>query len=87
MGVPGDRIGIIAPPARLSRTEGVPTRTCPVSNLTIANIFLFFAILCMTLSFSAGLLLYFVYSIAATAMAGAVRYQQLPEKTRRARRH
>jgi membrane protein insertase Oxa1/YidC/SpoIIIJ len=58
-----------------------------MSNLTIANIFLFFAILCMTLSFSAGLLLYFVYSIAATAMAGAVRYQQLPEKTRRERRH
>ena len=55
-----------------------------MSNLTIANIFLFFAILCMTLSFSAGLLLYFVYSIGATAMAGAVRYQQLPhkEKTR-----
>jgi membrane protein insertase Oxa1/YidC/SpoIIIJ len=53
-----------------------------MSNLTIANIFLFFAILCMTLSFSAGLLLYFVYSIGATAMAGAVRYQQLPDKQR-----
>jgi membrane protein insertase Oxa1/YidC/SpoIIIJ len=58
-----------------------------MSNLTIANVFLFFAILCMTLSFSAGLVLYFVYSIAATAMAGAVRYQQLPKKTRGARRH
>jgi len=53
-----------------------------MSNLTIANIFLFFALLCMTLSFSAGLMLYFVYSIGATAMAGAVRYQQLPEKQR-----
>jgi hypothetical protein len=53
-----------------------------MSNLTIANVFLFFAILCMTLSFSAGLMLYFVYSIGATAMAGAVRYQQLPEKQR-----
>jgi hypothetical protein len=51
-----------------------------MSNLTIANIFLFFAILCMTLSFSAGLMLYFVYSIGATAMAGAVRHQQLPPK-------
>jgi hypothetical protein len=56
-----------------------------MSNLTIANIFLFFAILCMTLSFAEGLMLYFVYSIVATAMAGAVRYQQLPEKTRRPR--
>lgn len=53
-----------------------------MSNLTIANIFLFFAILCMTLSFSAGLMLYFVYSIGATAMAGAVRYQQLPQTQR-----
>jgi hypothetical protein len=57
-----------------------------MSNLTIANIFLFFAILCMTLSFSAGLLLYFVYSIAATAMAGAVRYHQLDHKPPRAPR-
>jgi hypothetical protein len=57
-----------------------------MSNLTIANILLFFAILCMTLSFSAGLLLYFVYSIAATAMAGAVRYQQLDHKRPKARR-
>jgi hypothetical protein len=57
-----------------------------MSNLTIANIFLFFAILCMALSFSAGLLLYFVYSIAATAMAGAVRYEQLPHKPPRVRR-
>jgi hypothetical protein len=58
-----------------------------MSNLTIANIFLFFAILCMTLSFSAGLMLYFIYSIGATAMAGAVRYQQLPDKPRRTRHH
>jgi membrane protein insertase Oxa1/YidC/SpoIIIJ len=58
-----------------------------MSNLTIANIFLFVAILCMALSFSAGLLLYFFYSVGATAMAGAVRYQQLPEKDRRTKRH
>jgi membrane protein insertase Oxa1/YidC/SpoIIIJ len=58
-----------------------------MSNLTIANIFLFFAILCMVLSFSAGLLLYFIYSIGATVMAGIVRYQQLPEKERKVRRH
>jgi hypothetical protein len=49
-----------------------------MSNLTIANIFLFFAILCLTLSFEAGLTLYFVYSIAAVAMAGALRYQLMP---------
>jgi hypothetical protein len=58
-----------------------------MSNLTIANIFLFFAILCMALSFSAGLLLYFIYSIGATAMAGAVRYHQLPQKPRKPRTH
>jgi len=58
-----------------------------MTNLTIANIFLFVAILCMALSFSAGLFLYFVYSIGATAMAGAVRYQQLPEKRPKAPRH
>ena len=56
-----------------------------MSNLSIANIFLFVAILCMILSFSAGLLLYFVYSIGATAMAGAVRYEQLPPKKPKAR--
>ena len=58
-----------------------------MSNLTIANIFLFFALLCMTLSFSAGLMLYFLYSIGATAMAGAVRHQQLPVKQRTKPRH
>jgi hypothetical protein len=49
-----------------------------MSNLTIANIFLFLAILCMTLSAAAGLTLFFIYSIAATTLAGAVRHQQLP---------
>jgi hypothetical protein len=58
-----------------------------MSNLTIANIFLFFALLCMALSFAAGLLLYFIYSIGATAMAGAVRYQQLPHEPRKTRHH
>ena len=57
-----------------------------MTNLHIANILLFFAILCMTLSFSAGLLLYFIYSIGATAMAGAVRYQQLEHKRPKAPR-
>lgn len=57
-----------------------------MTNLHIANILLFLAILCMTLSFSAGLVLYFIYSIGATAMAGAVRYQQLDHKPPRARR-
>jgi len=54
-----------------------------MSNLTIANIFLFFAILCMTLSFYAGLMLFYVYSIGATAMAGALRHQQLPHDQHR----
>jgi len=56
-----------------------------ISNLTIANIFLFLAILCMVLSAAAALPLYFVYSIGATTLAGAVRYNQLPhdEKTQR----
>jgi hypothetical protein len=58
-----------------------------LSNLTIANIFLFFAILCMVLSAAAALPLYFVYSTAATAMAGAVRYNQLPHDRDKARRH
>lgn len=54
-----------------------------MSNLTIANIFLFVAILCMTLSFASGMMLYFAYSIGATAMAGVVRHQQLPHKPER----
>jgi len=56
-----------------------------ISNLTIANIFLFLAILCMVLSAAAALPLYFVYSIGATFLAGAVRYNQLPDdkKTQR----
>jgi hypothetical protein len=49
-----------------------------MSNLTIANILLFFAISCLALSFSAGLYLYFIYSIAAVAMAAALRYQLMP---------
>jgi hypothetical protein len=49
-----------------------------MTNLTIANIFLFIAILCLTLSAAAGMTLMFVYSMAATTLAGAVRHQQLP---------
>jgi hypothetical protein len=49
-----------------------------LSNLTIANIFVFLAITCMLLSYSAGLMLFFFYSIGATALAGAVRYNQMP---------
>jgi hypothetical protein len=59
-----------------------------MSNLTIANIFLFLAILCMVLSASVGMPLYFLYSIGATTLAGAVRYDQLPDdaKVKRTRR-
>jgi hypothetical protein len=49
-----------------------------MSNLTIANIMLFFAILCLVLSAAAGMVLFFVYSMVATTLAGAVRHQQLP---------
>ena len=51
-----------------------------MTNLTIANIFLFFAILCLTLSAAASAPLMFLYSMGATAMAGAVRHGQLPKK-------
>jgi hypothetical protein len=49
-----------------------------MTNLTIANVMLFFAILCLTLSAAAGMTLFFVYSMGATTLAGAVRHQQLP---------
>lgn len=48
-----------------------------MSNLTIANIMLFFAILCLTLSAAAGLTLFFIYSIAAVGMAAALRHSQM----------
>jgi hypothetical protein len=58
-----------------------------ISNLTIANIFLFLAILCMVLSAVAALPLYFVYSVGATTLAGAVRYNQLPHDDKKPQRH
>jgi hypothetical protein len=51
-----------------------------MTNLTIANIYLFFAILCLTLSVMAMAPVFFFYSFMATAMAGAVRHGQLPKK-------
>jgi hypothetical protein len=48
---------------------------------------LFLAILCMVLSLSAGLLLYFFYSIGATAMAGAIRYNQMPHDAQKRHQH
>ncbi|MBO0844266.1 MAG: hypothetical protein J2P22_02480 [Nocardioides sp.] len=53
-----------------------------LSNLAIANIFLFFAILCMVLSFAAAMPLFFAYSVGATTLAGAVRYHELPHDRR-----
>ena len=50
------------------------------TNLTIANIFVFLSILCLALSASAGLMLYFLYSVPAVAMAGALRHQQLEQQ-------
>ncbi len=49
-----------------------------ISNLTIANIMLFFAILCLALSAEARAPLFFVYSMVAVTLAGALRHQQLP---------
>ncbi len=51
-----------------------------MTNLTIANIYLFFAILCLALSAMAMAPVFFLYSFGATAMAGAVRHGQLPKK-------
>jgi hypothetical protein len=51
-----------------------------VSNLKIANFFLFVTILLMALCAKEGLVLYFIYAMAATAMAGAVRWYQLPHE-------
>jgi hypothetical protein len=50
------------------------------NNLTIANIFLFCAILCLALSAIVQSPFYFFYSFGATALAGAVRHSQLPQK-------
>jgi hypothetical protein len=57
-----------------------------MSNLTIANIFLFFAILCLAISAEIGWPLYFIYSMVAVALAGAVRHGQLPEHPPRAQK-
>jgi hypothetical protein len=50
----------------------------PMTNLTIANILLAISIICMVVCVSAAMPLMFIYSTVATALAGAVRYQQLP---------
>ena len=41
-----------------------------MTNLTIANIFLFFAILCLALSAMVSRPLYFIYSFGATVAGG-----------------
>jgi hypothetical protein len=50
------------------------------NNLTIANIFLFCAILCMALSAMVHSPFYFIYSFGTVVLAGAVRHSQLPHK-------
>jgi hypothetical protein len=57
-----------------------------MSNLTIVNIMMFFAILCLTLSASEGLPLYFIYSIAAVAMAGTLQHQLSDHKEKATKR-
>jgi len=55
-----------------------------MTNLTIANILLTISVVCMVVTMSAAMPLMFIYSTVATALAGAVRYQELPRhKTRR----
>jgi Mg2+/citrate symporter len=56
-----------------------------MTNLTIANILLTISIICMVICVSGGMPLMFIYSTVATALAGAVRYQQLPDKKPRHR--
>ena len=51
-----------------------------MTNLAIANIFMFLAILCLALSAMVSAPLFFVFSFGATVMAGAVRHGQLPKK-------
>ena len=58
-----------------------------MTNLTIANIFLFFAILCLVLSAQAGMPLYIFYSLIAITLAGAVRHDQMPHKPKPKSRH
>jgi hypothetical protein len=56
-----------------------------MTNLTIANILLAISIACMAVCVAAAMPLMFIYSTAATALAGAVRHQQLPDKKTRRR--
>ena len=58
-----------------------------MSNLTIANIFLFLAILCLALSAELMMPLYFIYSMVAVTLAGAVRYDQMPHEKMAPREH
>lgn len=57
-----------------------------MTNLTIANILLAISILCMVVTMSSGMPVMFIYSTAATALAGAVRHQSMPHDKAR-RRH
>jgi hypothetical protein len=56
-----------------------------MSNLTIVNILLAVALFLLVMTFSEGLLLYFLYSMAAVAMAGTLRHQLLPHKEKSSR--
>jgi hypothetical protein len=57
-----------------------------MSNLTIVNILLSVAIFLLVATFSQGMMLFFVYSIVAVAMAATLRHQLLPDKGKTARR-
>jgi mannose/fructose/N-acetylgalactosamine-specific phosphotransferase system component IID len=52
----------------------------PVTNLTIANILLTLALVCLAISGQIHSPLFFIYSMVAVTLAGAVRHQQLPHR-------
>jgi Mg2+/citrate symporter len=51
-----------------------------VTNLTIANILLTLALVCLAISGQIHSPLFFIYSMVAVTLAGAVRHQQLPHR-------
>ena len=48
-----------------------------MTNVTIANIFLFITILCLAVSAQLGNMVFFVYSFAAIVLAGMKRHTEL----------
>ncbi len=55
-----------------------------MTNVTIANIFLFITILCLAVSAQLGSIMFFFYSFAAIVLAGMMRHTEL-ERVQEAR--